>query len=419
MAFTSSPSLMYAYAEEAAETQTDTETNETEETESESSDNESEEASSEETEEEEEEIDPDAMDEETLNKLKAKLEKNKQKLENLSEQHEKELELQKTLLEDVKDTQALLDEYIDQVEKLDEEISAKEVEITAKETDLNERKALFKERLRAMYISGNTTQLEVILSATDFGDFLARTELVQSVSEHDNDLMDELMDSIISIEEAKAQLKSDLEKVTAKKSEMEKEKESLQKKIMDSQDAMTAISSQADHIKDQLAADSQREAAIADALSNSGIEYDFSSGEFAGGPDPVSGLFQWPVPTISTISSYYGMRWGRLHAGIDIAGGASTYGSDIVAARSGTVSLIANQGGSGWGLYVMVDHGIIDNIHYATLYAHCSKIKAVEGETVKAGQTIALIGSTGWSTGPHLHFEIYVNGSRINPLNYV
>ncbi|HCC34927.1 MAG TPA: hypothetical protein DEQ02_04565, partial [Ruminococcaceae bacterium] len=260
LAFTSSPSLMYAYAEESSETQQDADTNKTEETESESPDNESEEASSEETEEEEEEIDPDAMDEETLNKLKAKLEKNKQKLEDLSEQHEKELDLQKTLLEDVKDTQALLDEYIDQVERLDEEISAKEAEIATKETDLNERKALFKERLRAMYISGNTTQLEVILSATDFGDFLARTELVQSVSEHDNNLMDELMDSITSIEEAKAQLKSDLDTATAKKSEMEKEKESLQKKIMDSQEAMTAISSQADHIKDQLAADSQREA---------------------------------------------------------------------------------------------------------------------------------------------------------------
>ncbi len=403
MMLAASPSGMNVYAQDTSSSEQKTD--------------ESKEVTSEETE-EEEEIDPDAMDEATLNKLKAKLEKNQQKLNDLSQQHEKELELQETLLQDVRDTQLLLDEYIAQVERLDAEIADKEAEISRKEDDLEERKDLFKERLRAMYISGNTTQLEVLLGATDFGDFLARTELVQSVSEHDSELMDELMATITSIEQDKQVLQADLEKANAKKAEMEKEKESLQQKIMDSQEAMSSIASQAAHIKEQLAADSEREAAIADALSNSGIAYDFS-GSTGGGPDPIYGLFQWPVPTISTITSYYGMRWGRMHYGIDIAGGASTYGSPIVSARSGTVSLIANQGNSGWGLYVMIDHGVVDGVHYATLYGHCSKVKVVQGESVKAGQVIALIGSTGWSTGPHLHFEVYVDGSKQNPLNYL
>lgn len=125
-----------------------------------------------------------------------------------------------------------------------------------------------------------------------------------------------------------------------------------------------------------------------------------------------SGSWAWPLPGVNTISSYYGPRWGRLHSGIDISCGG-VYGRTIVAAKSGTVTTVKRVSG-GYGLYLIISHGN----GYSTLYAHCSEILVSAGQTVSKGQAIAKVGNSGASTGPHLHFEIRVNGTAKNPLNY-
>lgn len=125
-----------------------------------------------------------------------------------------------------------------------------------------------------------------------------------------------------------------------------------------------------------------------------------------------SGQFTWPVPSCRSISSRYGYRWGRLHAGIDISGGG-VYGKTIVAADKGTVISVRNEP-NGYGLNLVISH----NNGYTTRYAHCSKILVSVGETVSKGQTIAKVGNTGRSTGPHLHFEIRKNGNPQNPMNW-
>ena len=125
-----------------------------------------------------------------------------------------------------------------------------------------------------------------------------------------------------------------------------------------------------------------------------------------------SGQFTWPVPSCKSISSKYGYRWGRLHAGIDISGGG-VYGKTIVAADKGTVISVKNEP-NGYGLNLVISH----NNGYTTRYAHCSKILVSVGETVSKGQTIAKVGNTGRSTGPHLHFEIRKNGNPQNPMNW-
>jgi len=125
-----------------------------------------------------------------------------------------------------------------------------------------------------------------------------------------------------------------------------------------------------------------------------------------------SGRFTWPVPGCRSVSSRYGYRWGRLHAGIDISGGG-VYGKSIVAADSGTVISVRNEP-RGYGLNLVIAH----NNGYTTRYAHCSKILVSVGQTVSKGQTIAKVGNTGRSTGPHLHFEIRKNGSPQNPMNW-
>lgn len=127
----------------------------------------------------------------------------------------------------------------------------------------------------------------------------------------------------------------------------------------------------------------------------------------------TTGNFIWPVTHTTEISSYFEERWGTMHTGIDIAGG-DDYGQPIIASDGGTVSF-AGDDDSGYGNYVIIDH---DN-GYQTLYGHCSELAVSEGQTVNQGDTIAYVGSTGYSTGPHLHFEVRLDDERLDPLQFV
>ena len=136
------------------------------------------------------------------------------------------------------------------------------------------------------------------------------------------------------------------------------------------------------------------------------------------------GSFGWPCPGHYYISSGFGSRWGTTHKGIDIA---QNQGAAVVASRSGTVikansSCTHNYGksgnccGNGYGNYVILQH---DDATYSTLYGHMASITVSVGEYVSKGQTIGYVGSTGWSTGYHLHFEVRKNGTPVNPSNYL
>lgn len=139
-----------------------------------------------------------------------------------------------------------------------------------------------------------------------------------------------------------------------------------------------------------------------------------SSGSSGGSSHSVSsGRFTWPVPGYRTVSSYYGSRWGRMHKGIDISR-AGIKGASIVASASGTV-IKAKSSSTGYGKHIIIDHGN----GFTTLYGHCSQLLVSVGDRVSKGQVIAKVGNTGNSTGAHLHFEIRVNGSQRNPLNYL
>ncbi len=126
-----------------------------------------------------------------------------------------------------------------------------------------------------------------------------------------------------------------------------------------------------------------------------------------------TGSFMWPVPYTRNITSYYEWRWGTMHWGIDIAS-SGVYGQDIVASDGGTV-VHAGDINDGYGSYVIIDHGN----GFQTVYAHCSSLAVYEGQYVSQGQTIGYVGSTGYSTGPHLHFEVRQGSNKLNPLNFV
>lgn len=144
--------------------------------------------------------------------------------------------------------------------------------------------------------------------------------------------------------------------------------------------------------------------------SNNGGSYSYTAP--ANSNVSGSGRFTWPLPGVRTLSSRYGYRWGRLHAGVDISC-SGVYGRTIVAADKGTVTTVKNSP-SGYGLHVIINHGN----GYTTLYGHCSAVLVSAGQTVSKGQAIAKVGNSGRSTGPHLHFEIRKNGTATNPMNY-
>ncbi len=328
-------------------------------------------------------------------------------------------------------TKAMLDTVVAEIGQTEIKITEKEAEIAQKEVELQDAKALFEERLRAIYMTGSTSQIELLLSADNLTDYFVRSELVRNVTEADNALMESIKQKMTEIEAAKAEIE-------AQKAEAEERKKDLQALNIQYTEELEALNATISSIEDQTAtleseqednkeAMAQLDAEIAEAQRKAEEENNdlqFSNGNTGAsasdGDVYASDMFTWPVPSCYTISSYYGTRWDRLHKGIDISK-SGIYGSPIVAAADGVV--IVNQYNSGgYGNYIMIDHGTSsDGVRYYTLYGHMSQPGIVSvGTHVSAGQVIGYVGSTGNSTGPHLHFEIHKNSrnNAVNPMNY-
>ncbi len=275
--------------------------------------------------------------------------------------------------------------------------------IARRTEELATTKEQFKQRLVALYMMGNT-ELVVLLSADDYGDYLSKAELVESVSKHDAEMIKSIIAAIEELKLAEESLKVAEEEIKAKKAE-----------LMEAFNAVNAIvknySSQISSLNSDLADIQKEQKEIEQAIKNAQKPQGSTGGATING----TGNFTWPVPGYYKVSSYYGPRWGRNHNGIDIIGSrGSVYGATIVAADSGTV--ILNKYYGGYGNCVIIDHGN----GYTTLYAHMkSRSRLTVGTSVTKGQTVVgYVGDTGNVTGPHLHFEVRKNGSYVNPMRF-
>ena len=286
-----------------------------------------------------------------------------------------------------------------------EKINNAELQLNQVEADIAEQQKALGDRLAAMYMNGNVGFVEVVLGSSSISDLMTNLDRVQMVYEQDKEMLEELevQQKVIQAQrEYLDGLRADLQ--VAKDTEAEK-KELLDADKATVADKKAAVAQDNKALEEQLdALNAEANALIAEILKLQG------DGDFIGGD------FTWPAPGISRTTSEFGNRLHpifktyKLHTGLDIGAPTNT---TIVASNAGTV--IKAGWNNSYGYMVMIDHGG----GIVTLYAHNSSLLVKQGDVVYKGQAISKSGSTGNSTGPHLHFEVRVNGQYVDPRNYV
>jgi len=279
-----------------------------------------------------------------------------------------------------------------------------------------------KNRLRAIYIAGASTDLLVLLSAEDYGDFLIKSDIMKYITIDTKELMTELEDDIKIINKEKKVVEAKKAEADSLKQELVSEQNVLDAKYAEAQGAYNDLKSTEEELeaesaeieaeKDKLQKEFDRLAQQAAQNNSSGITVTIDGGSYG---------FAWPYGGSYYISSGYGYRihptlgYSKLHGGIDITG-SGAYGKPIYSIANGTVILSSYNGS--YGNCIMIDHGRYNGNSIVSLYAHCASLNVGVGQTVTKGQQIGAVGSTGRSTGPHLHFEIRYNGNRVDPLSF-
>lgn len=288
-------------------------------------------------------------------------------------------------------------------------IEQKQGEIEVAQVKEDEQYARLKARVRVMYESGDTSYLGVLLESDDFFDFLSRFEIVSQISTYEKKVVEEL-------KATKEQIITQKQEIETAKAEEIVLKDSLAAKKSDLDAQMTKRNSDMKNIEDIKEGELEKYEQITAEEERMNAEIKKKIAELAAQNkgDYVGGTFTWPAPGYTRITSQFGMRLHpvlhvyKLHTGVDVGAPA---GASIVAANGGTV--ITATYNSALGNYTVIDHGG----GVATLYAHQSKQLVSKGDKVSKGQQIGKVGNTGYSTGPHLHFEIIKGGKNIDPMS--
>jgi len=316
-----------------------------------------------------------------------------------------------------------------EVERLRAEITVKEADITATQAEYERQRGLLDNRMTSSYKQGALYYLDLLLDAQSISDFIARTTLVQRVIEDNQEIALGLATTRDQLTAAKEELSRTLETVSVKRKEAEVAEARLRDLRAQRQAAVNeqvAVQDTKTTLMEENAENAERLRAIAEEeeAESARIEAELRSSS-SSGAGVYNGVMTWPVPGFYRITSPYGWRthpiFGtrKLHTGIDIGRNVdpeqSIDGASIVAAGDGEVVYAGYRGG--YGNTVIIDHG--DGV--TTLYAHQQSggIAVSEGDWVTEGVHIGRVGSTGYSTGPHLHFEVRVNGTPTDPMPYL
>ena len=322
------------------------------------------------------------------------------------------------------DLQSEIDAVQKRIDETQAEINKAEKEIEKKEQEFDGVYEEYCKRLRAMYISGNVSMLEVLLESGDISSILTRAEMVKSVSEQDSATLDDLMTKMEEINKEreelannKIQLGKDKDSLNSRKQELQKSideynssKAELNAEVEECNAALASLDDKRSEVKETIDTNQEQkrqiEAEINNALSGSG-----SNKPGSGNYNPGTGQLAYPTSYRQISAGYPNYSNGSYHGGVDWP---CPTGTAVHAADSGVV-VIAKKLTYSYGQYILIDHGN----GLSTLYAHNSSLVVGVGDKVSKGQIIAYSGESGNATGPHVHFEVRLNGTRVNPMSYL
>ena len=329
-------------------------------------------------------------------------------LENVQSDINENLQQVQNLDERINESTTKIEELNTKITELKNSISEIEGKLTEAQENYENQKKILEARLIAMYEAGETQYLDVFLQSRNISEFLSNYFLITEIASYDMELLEEMEDKKRVIDTAMQKLQNSKEELDTALQTQLKTSKILENTKKLRENYVAKLSEEEKKIQAQIDDyTTQVNALNAEILQLAlqGIDTQY-----------IGGVLAWPVPGYTRISSNYGMRYhpilhvNKLHTGVDIA---APMGANFVAANDGIVTKAGYNGA--YGNMVIIDHGG----GISTLYAHGSEILVQVGQTVKRNDPILKVGSTGYSTGPHAHFEVRINGVVTNPIEYI
>ena len=360
--------------------------------------------------------------------IQAQIDENKSKTQTL-------VEKKADIDQQISVTQASIDNLNEQVQQYSLLIANKQAELEASQAEEQRLNEQYKTRIRSMEETGSISYWAILFGANSFSDLLDKIDVIQEIAKADQLMMEKMKAVSEKIAAERAELEQQMAELDATRQELAEQEQALEAQRAEADELLTEMLKAYEEMNADYMQNMADEAALSEEIAKSEAAYyaalskeeaeriaaqnrqnnNRGSNSSSSGATNTGGWL-YPLPYQCQVTDSYGYRIHPLtkkyswHNGVDFAAGA---GTAILATKSGTVTTAAYSGA--WGYYVVINHG--DG--YSSLYAHQPSLSVSVGDYVTQGQTIGYVGSTGYSTGPHLHFTIYYNGSDVNPFNYI
>lgn len=360
--------------------------------------------------------------------IQAQIDENKSKTQTL-------VEKKADIDQQISITQASIDNLNEQVQQYSLLIANKQAELEASQAEEQRLNEQYKTRIRSMEETGSISYWAILFGANSFSDLLDKIDVIQEIAKADQLMLEKMQAVSEKIAAERAELEQQMAELDATRQELAEQEQALEAQRAEADELLTEMLKAYEEMNADYMQNMADEAALSEEIAKSEAAYyaalskeeaeriaaqnrqnnNKGSNSNSSGATNTGGWL-YPLPYQCQVTDSYGYRIHPLtkkyswHNGVDFGAGA---GTAILATKSGTVTTAAYS--SAWGYYVVINHG--DG--YSSLYAHQPSLSVSVGDYVTQGQTIGYVGSTGYSTGPHLHFTIYYNGSDVNPFNYI
>lgn len=360
-----------------------------------------------------------AVTESDLDDIQDKIDSTKSDIDDVEEELSTAMQQIRSLNAEIADYENEIADLDTKIEDVTNQITETEAQLKQAEEDYNEQEVLLQQRLLALYESGNTTYLDVLLSSKSITDFISKYYIVSEIAESDRNLLEKMEENKNSINETKQMLQTSKEQIEALKASKEDTANSLKSSQAVKQSYIDQLNDEEKALQEELEQFERDKKAIQEELERIALENNGGVAVIPGNPSEAGYIFPVAGLNIYNINRRYYPSYPG-HTGVDI--NINVTGKSIVAVKDGTVvtsTAQRNSDGSyrSYGEYIVIDHHDGTMTLYAHMYPNSRRV--FEGESVVQGQVIGTVGTTGNSTGNHLHFEVRINGRCVNPLPYL